>query len=169
MSDVMRWRYGETNPIEIAVGITTVIEKGDLLWKDGDEAKPAADLPWQGSANSQRAEFKRRFLGVAMRRSRKGETDLVLCATTGVFEFMNWDTNYSIGGLFGAAPSGSNSLWNQFVDLVDDPVYAIGRTVRSKSRQPGSSVLVDIVSTIMHGGVQCPMTTCRHCGEVIMF
>ena len=40
----MRWRYGDTNPVVAAVAAGTVIEIGDLLWQDTDNAKPAAML-----------------------------------------------------------------------------------------------------------------------------
>ena len=44
----MRWRYGDTNPVVAAVAAGTVIEIGDLLWQDTDNAKPAAMLPDSG-------------------------------------------------------------------------------------------------------------------------
>ncbi len=42
MSDHMRWRYGDTNAVVAAVDADTVIEIGDLLWQDVDDAKPAS-------------------------------------------------------------------------------------------------------------------------------
>ena len=42
VNDRMRWRYGDTNPVVAAVDLETVIEIGDLLWLDGDNAKPAS-------------------------------------------------------------------------------------------------------------------------------
>ncbi len=42
--DKMRWRYGDTNPVVAAVDADTVIEIGDLLWQDIDDAKPATSL-----------------------------------------------------------------------------------------------------------------------------
>jgi hypothetical protein len=41
MGDKMRWRYGDTNPVMAAVDAATVIEIGDLMWLDTDDAKPA--------------------------------------------------------------------------------------------------------------------------------
>ena len=41
MTDKMRWRYGDTNPVVAAVDAATAIEIGDLLWQDTDDAKPA--------------------------------------------------------------------------------------------------------------------------------
>ncbi len=75
MSDKMRWRYGDTNPVVAAVAATTVIEIGDLLWQDTDNAKPAALLADSGSKAANQAALVRKFLGVAMARSRAGDND----------------------------------------------------------------------------------------------
>ncbi len=42
MSNIMRWRYGETWPVMLPVDSTTVIEIGDLVYLDTDDAKPAS-------------------------------------------------------------------------------------------------------------------------------
>lgn len=42
MSDKMRWRYGDTNPVVAAVDAATVIEIGDLLFQEVDDARPAS-------------------------------------------------------------------------------------------------------------------------------
>jgi hypothetical protein len=52
MSDKMRWRYGDTNPVVAAVDSSTVIEIGDLLYQDTDDAKPASSQADQGSDSS---------------------------------------------------------------------------------------------------------------------
>jgi len=44
MSDKMRWRYADTNPVVAAVDADSVIEIGDLVWQDIDDAKPAAKV-----------------------------------------------------------------------------------------------------------------------------
>ena len=49
MSDKMRWRYGDTNPVVAAVDSATVIEIGDLVWQDTDDAKPAQLLTPEGT------------------------------------------------------------------------------------------------------------------------
>ena len=83
----MRWRYGDTNPVIAAVAAATVIEIGDLLWQDTDNAKPASLLPDSGNKAADQAAFTAKFLGVAMARSRPGDTAPIRVATTGVFEF----------------------------------------------------------------------------------
>jgi len=44
MSDKMRWRYGDTNLVVAAVDSATLVEIGDLLWHDHDDAKPASEF-----------------------------------------------------------------------------------------------------------------------------
>ena len=76
MSDKMRWRYGDTNPVVAAVDAATVIEIGDMLWQNTDDAKPAVG---PNRSNQRRRPTKRHlfvdtFLGVAMQRSRSAAT-----------------------------------------------------------------------------------------------
>ncbi|HOM16929.1 MAG TPA: hypothetical protein PLQ00_06340, partial [Thermoguttaceae bacterium] len=61
MADVMRWRYGETNPVVAAVAAETEVEIGDLIWQDGGQAKPASLLPNQGSESANQEQFADRF------------------------------------------------------------------------------------------------------------
>ena len=72
MTDKMRWRYGDTNPVVAAVDAATVIEIGDLVWQDTDDAKPAAALANHGSKTANQEALADAFLGVAMQRSRSG-------------------------------------------------------------------------------------------------
>ena len=153
MSDKMRWRYGDTNPVVAAVAATTVIEIGDLLWQDTDNAKPAALVANLGSAAANQAALVRNFLGVAMARSRAGDAAPVRVATTGVFEFDCPSETFQLGDLVGANTSGATSaLCNQQAVKVNASSLAVGRVAK---RQPvaATSVLVDIRSTVMTGGI----------------
>jgi hypothetical protein len=152
MADVMRWRYGETNPVVAAVAANTVVEIGDLVWQDGGQAKPANLLPHQGSESANQELFADRFLGVAMQRSPAGQDRPIRVATTGVFEFPCDPTDFELGDWVGPAGATGGGLQNQRVKKVTDPKYAIGRCARRGSEL--SSVLVDIRSTIMTGGVE---------------
>ena len=102
MTDKMRWRYGDTNPVVAAVDAATVIEIGDLLWQDTDDAKPAASLTNHGSKTANQEALADAFLGVAMQRSRSGETAPVRVATTGVFEFDCPSGTFELGNMIGA-------------------------------------------------------------------
>ena len=144
MSDRMRWRYGDTNPVVAAVDQETVIEIGDLLWQDVDDAKPAAMLGDQ-------EQFAEKFLGVAMQRSRAGDTAPVRVATTGVFEFDCLGGAHELGDLIGAYPNTAESLFAQKVVRVLEAKLAVGRV--AKRQAGGTGALVDIRSTVMTGGV----------------
>ena len=153
MSDKMRWRYGDTNPVVAAVSSATVIEIGDLLWQDVDNAKPASALASQGDKAANQEAFASKFLGVAMQRSRTGDTAPVRVATTGVFEMDCADGTFELGDLLG--PDGNaaqDGLVNQQVAKVAASRAAVGRVAR-RAPTATSSVLVDVRSTIMTGGV----------------
>ena len=153
MSDKMRWRYGDTNPVVAAVDSGTVIEIGDVVWLDTDNAKPASDQADQGSETDNQTLLSSNFLGVAMQRSRSGDTDPVRVATTGVFEFDCPSGTFELGDLISVDEnSGGTFLLNQQVDSVADSAYAVARVAK---REPSAttSVLIDIRSTIMTGGV----------------
>ena len=153
MADRMRWRYGDTNPVVAAVDAATEIEIGDLLWQDVDNAKPAAAQAGQGSEAANQEEFAANFLGVAMQRSRPGDAAPVRVATTGVFEFDAPAGNRELGDLMGPANNAAGTaLLNQQVAAVVESRRAIGRVARRETAAP-TTVLVDIRSTVMTGGV----------------
>ncbi len=159
MSDVMRWRYGETNPIVLPVDSATVIEIGDLVYLDTDDAKPAAAQADQGTEAGNQALFHNKFAGVAMQRSRAGDTDPIRVATTGVFEFVAPSTTREVGALLGVDEHASGTaLENQKIDVVAGAHLAIGRCAK-RVNPADTRVLVDIVSTVMYGGPQANITS----------
>jgi hypothetical protein len=154
MSDVMRWRYGETSPVVLPVDSATVIEIGDLVYLDTDDVKPAASQADQSSESANQELFHDKFAGVAMQRSRAGDTDPVRVATSGVFEFGCASGTYEVGQLFGAEEqSNGTQLENQKVDDVSTANLAIGRCAK-RVNPADTRVLVEIVSTVMRGGPQ---------------
>ena len=158
MADVMRWRYGDTNPVQASEVLTaTVIAIGDLVWLDTDDIKPASDVTWAGLAQTQ-DDFQDKFLGVAAQRSRSGDTTDVRVNTTGTFAFDCAAATFEEGDLVGPDDNaGGTALENQKVIAVTSEARAIGRVTKRYSSNT-TSVLVRIVSTVMLGGVQ-PGTT----------
>ena len=151
MTDKMRWRYGDTNPVIAAVDAATVIEIGDLLWQDTDDAKPASALANHSSQAANQQALAAAFLGVAMQRSRSGDAASIRVATTGVFEFDCASGTFELGDLIGADKNTANTgLLSQQVAKVTQG--AIGRVAK---REPAAviNVLIDIRSTIMTGGI----------------
>jgi len=69
------------------VDAVTVIEIGDLVYQDIDDVKPACSLAARSSETANQELFAEDFLGVAMQRSRSGDSDRIWVATRGVFEF----------------------------------------------------------------------------------
>ena len=154
MADIMRWRYGDTNPVVAAVDSATVVEIGDLLYLDTDDAKPAASQANLGSKTANQEGFCDKFLGVAMQRSRSGDTTPIRVATTGVFELVCTSGTFEIGDMVGnEANAGNTGLLNQTVVKVTASKYAVGR-VAKRLPSAGTALLVDIRSTVMTGGVE---------------
>jgi len=154
MVDKMRWRYGDTNPVVATVLSETIIDIGDMLYQDVEDhtAKPASAQPSQGAGEDQMC-FKSYFLGVAMQRSNLGETHPIRVATTGVFEFdCPPENQWNLGDFVAPRAWVSRGLCNQRVALSGHRTTAIGRVARAVPN-PTESVLVDIRSTVMTGGV----------------
>ncbi|OHB67563.1 MAG: hypothetical protein A2V70_08450 [Planctomycetes bacterium RBG_13_63_9] len=154
MSDKMRWRYGDTNPVVAAVDAATVIEIGDLVYQETNDARPASSYTYQGSKAATQDAFVDKFLGVAMQRSGDGETSPIRVATTGVFEFDSPSNTVELGDLMGPDENDAGTaLMNQQVVKVNGSQYAIGRVARQEFKLT-TSVLLDIRSTVMTGGVE---------------
>lgn len=115
---------------KMPVDSATVIESGDMLFNDTDDAKPAdqftyvaADLP------ATQANFAAKFLGVSSEASAAGDTRDVTFRQCGVFEFECASATFEKGDLVGpddnAAP---DALLNQQVIAIGLNGYgAIGR------------------------------------------
>ena len=154
MADTMRWRYGETNPVVIPVDSATAIEIGDAVYLATDDARPAAQQADQGSEAANQELFHDNFAGVAMQRSPSGDTSPIRVATTGVFEFACLSGTFEIGALLGVDEAASGTaLENQVVAAVATPNLAIGRCAK-RVNPADTKVLVDVVSTVSHGGPQ---------------
>jgi len=156
--DKMRWRYGDTNPVVAAVDAATVIEIGDLLWQDTDDAQPASMVDGSGTAmvDDQRL-FAEKFLGVAMQRSRYGDNSPIRVASTGVFEFDCISDRFELGDSIGVAFPRLGArvpprLCSQAVEKVNQSKLAIGRVAKFE-HEPTTTVLVDIRSAVMTGVV----------------
>ncbi|MDX1961833.1 MAG: hypothetical protein SFX18_01690 [Pirellulales bacterium] len=154
MANMMRWRYGDTQPVMLPVDSATVIEIGDLVYLDTDDAKPAGSQADAGTEAANQEAFHDKFAGVALQRSRAGDTAPVRVATRGVFEFDCPSTACEVGALFGASEnSGGTALLNQQIETVATVNLAVGRCVQRNS-PAGTKALIEIVSTVVHGGPQ---------------
>jgi len=154
VANTMRWRYGDTSPVMLPVDATTVIEIGDLVYLDTDDAKPASSQADQGTEAANQELFHDKFAGVAMQASRNGDTTPIRVATTGVFELACLSTTFEPGALIGVDEAASGTaLENQTAAAVATPNLAIGRCAK-RVNPADTKVLVDVVSTLMYGGPQ---------------
>ncbi len=154
MANTMRWRYGDTSPVMLAVDATTVVEIGDLVYLETDDARPASSQADQGTEAANQELFHDKFAGVAMQASRNGDTQPIRVATAGVFEFDCLSGTYEVGKLIGADENaGGTALERQVVTPVATANLAVGRCAKRVS--PATTrVLVDVVSTMQRGGPQ---------------
>ena len=155
MANTMRWRYGDTNPVMLPVDSATVIEIGDLVYLDTDDAKPASSQADQGTEAANQELFHDKFAGVAMQASRSGDTEPIRVATTGVFEFDCVGTTFEVGDLLGSDENvAGTALLNQTRGQGRrTPTRPLGRCAK-RVNPAGTRVLVDIVSTVLKGGPQ---------------
>lgn len=154
MANTMRWRYQDTKPVTLPVDSSTIIEIGDLIWLDTDDAKSAAGQADQGSKSLNQEAFHDNFVGVAMQQSQSGETNPLRVATSGVFEFDCTSGTFEIGDLIGAEEAVSGTeLESQLVDAAGSVNLAIGRCVK-RVGTASTKVFVEICSTVLRGGPQ---------------
>jgi hypothetical protein len=154
MANTMRWRYGDTCPVMLPVDSATVIEIGDLVYLDTDDAKPASAQADQSSEAANQELFHDKFAGVAMQASASGDTQPVRVATAGVFEFACASATFEVGDLVGADENAAgNALEDQVVAGVATANLAVGRCAK-RVNPAGTRVLVDLVSTVLRGGPQ---------------
>lgn len=153
MANNMRWRWGETNPVMVEVASSTVIEIGDLVYLDSGKAKPAADITFSATTAATQAAFNAVFLGVAMQSSVEGSAGSIRVSTTGTYEYPCASATFALGEKVGpAANSDGDKLENQKLVSVAKSYYAVGRVTRREASST-EKILVDIISTVMHGGV----------------
>jgi hypothetical protein len=132
----------------------TIIEIGDLVLLDADDAKPASSQVDQGTEAANQQLFHDVFLGVAMQASPSGAAQPIRVATAGVFEFDCLSTTLEVGDLLGPDENaGGSALLNQTVAEVTSANAAVGRCVK-RLNPAGTKVLVDIVSSVVKGGAQ---------------
>lgn len=116
----LRFRSGQVQLRKVRVEAATAIEAGDLIWLDGDSAKPASEFPWTTNLTTTQSNFAAQFLGVAHQPSRQGETLPVSVDVSpeAVYEFDVNQAVYELGQTLGPDNSG-NSLLNKQLEAAD--------------------------------------------------
>lgn len=154
MSNVMRWRYGDTNPVMLPVASSTVIEIGDFIYQSSGAALPASEIADVGTEAGNQEAFHDLFVGIAMQASPSGVSNPIRVATSGVFEFDCLSTTAEVGDLLGVDEDGTGTeLTNQLVAKVATANLAVGRCAK-RANPAATRLLVEIVSTVLRGGPQ---------------
>lgn len=149
MSDNFRYRHGDTRPVMMAVDSSTVIEVGDLVYLDTDDAKPASSQADQSSEIANQRLFAANFLGVSASRSKNGETADIQILTAGVFEFPCPSGTFEVGDLLGVDEASSGTaLEDQQVASVATEDLAIGKVQQTVS-SAATLVRIEIESRVM--------------------
>lgn len=117
------------------VASATVITVGDNLYYDSTNkvAKPLSDFTWDTDLATTQGNLKGLYLGVALSRSRSGDTDDVRVAIEGVATFDTASADFEPDQFIGAAKATGNALENQKVVAVANAGLAIGRPVGVKT------------------------------------
>jgi len=154
MANMMRWRYGDTNPVVLPVDSGQTVEIGDLVYLEVDDARPISNLPDQGTLIANQEAMHDKFLGVAMQASEVGSATSIRIATSGVFELQCMAETFEIGDLVGGHEDGTGTqLLSQTIEGVATENLAIGRCAK-RVPTAANKVLVDIASAITRGGPQ---------------
>jgi len=130
----LRFRSGQVQLVKCRVDSGTVIEAGDLVWLDTDDAKPASAFSWTTNLATTQGGFAAKFLGVAHQKSASGD-DLPISVDISPLSVYEMDVNastYEVGGLLGPDES-SSTLMNQQLETVSSAANAIARAVEYRS------------------------------------
>ncbi len=134
MANRLRLRSGQVQLVRVRVGESTVIEAGDLVYLDGNAAKPAKDFAWGGSLGATQSSFADLCVGVAHQPSAYGEThDIsVDVSPMSVYEMDVAAGAYEVGDDLGPDES-SSTLMNQQLEAVTTGTRGIARAVEYRT------------------------------------
>jgi len=172
MSNVHRYRRGETNPIQLATSATYPVEIGDLCFRnpaDSKTVRPAGSMADQLSAALNRDTFRQHFAGVCLQKIglQSGEVsfqlhprpDAAVLATEGEFEFDCDSTVWYPGDLVGVCENaGGTALLPQKVVKVTSYAEAVAVAVPEANciGVARTTVNVRLFATKFDGGVMTP-------------
>lgn len=116
----LRFRSGQVHLRKVRVDSGTVIEAGDLVWLDGDDAKPASAFTWTTNLATTQGNFAAKFLGVAHQPSPAGDTTPISIDVSpdAVYEFDVAAAAYELGQPLGPDESSSTLMNKQLEGAV---------------------------------------------------
>lgn len=136
MANKARFRSGRVHLARVRVDSATVIEKGDLVYLDTDDVKPASSFTWDTDLATTQAAFAAAFLGVAHEQSASGDTDPISVdlSPDAVYEFDVASATYEVGDMLGPdKDGGNNKLMDQQLEAVASGGLGIARAAEYKA------------------------------------
>jgi len=127
MTDKMRHVTEYERARYFAVDSATVIERGDMLWLDTDDVKPASDFTWDTDLETTQLGFAKVYAGIAAQKSDSGDTDVLRSDMDGVFAMANASATWEVGDKVAPAKAAGNALVDQTVVATNRLTGAIGR------------------------------------------
>lgn len=124
----LRFRSGQVQLRKVRVDASSTIHAGDLLWLDGNVARPASEYAWNTDLATTQAEFAAKFLGVAHQPSAAGESTPISVDVSpqSVYEFDVSLGSYEIGQPLGPDENLSLLMSQQLESAL--PANAIARS-----------------------------------------
>jgi hypothetical protein len=134
----LRFRSGQVHLRKVRVDADTVIAAGDLVWLDGNDAKPASEFPWTTNLAASQAAFAEKFLGVSHQQSAAGQTDPISVDVSplSTYEFDVAAAAYEVGQTLGPDEN-SGELMNQQLEAAS----AANAIARSAEYSPSTGTL----------------------------
>lgn len=156
MADIFRYRYGETNPVNVPYKAGVAVSIGDMTFLDATDVftvKPASAFAWTTDLPTTQTNFVASFLGINTQRwdgtnPATGNKDGTLVQNTEGIHLMACaaGTTLNQGQLVGPDQvPGVQQLLSQQVVAVSAKSQAVGRVERAVVN--GSSVYVRIFTT----------------------
>jgi len=145
--------FSRETPVDyFAVDSPTVINRGDAVWLDSDDVKPASDFTWDTDIFTTRAAFAAKFAGVALGHSASGETSEIPVQVGGFIRFGFAGSTYEVGDPVAMDKASGNAMLNDRLETSS----ASECTFRVRERgevQDGGKLLVEIYSAFAGANV----------------
>ena len=142
MANAYTFRSGQQKLVRFPVDSATVIAKGDMLFWDTDDAKPAGDFTWDSDLAATQAGFANVFIGIANAPSAAGETDDidVDVSPDSVYEMTCASAAYKPGAPVGPDKASGNTLLSQALEAA----VAASSVARTTKAAPSSSTKIHV-------------------------
>jgi hypothetical protein len=131
----LRFRSGQVQLVKVRVDAATVIEAGDLVWLDTDDAKPASAFAWTTNLATTQGNFAAKFLGVAHQASAAGDDSPISVdiSPLSVYEMDVSPATYELGATLGPDESSSTLMDQQLEAALAVNSIARSAEVRAQS------------------------------------